>query len=317
MAEEFWPNCECKLYSKAAEKTKENWHTIQKSCRGMKRRDLEIKRLTLRYQRQKKAGNKSEMLVSLREIKRLKEMTLPDYIAEKGAAKLARVGANSGGRRSRRRTRRRTRRRRRRRTRRKRGRGTDKFGRNLGTKRKRDADIRRRRNPTVATIQAAYTANLRNRWGAAAAESRAKAKTKAFTKEMEGLGLTLKNLTFTRGRKSPKSSPKSSKRKSIKKKGGGRRRTRRRRRRGGMNIMPPPKAKAKPRAGWEAEAAAAALPRVPDHLLHGKAPARAANPALERLYMCAEGCANAARADGLDEALIERGLMFAAAEEED
>ena len=52
---------------------------------------------------------------------------------------------------------------------------------------------------------------------------------------MQGLGLGLEGLTFSRGQNSPKSSPKSSKRKSIKKRGG-RRRTRRRR--GGQ---PPPK----------------------------------------------------------------------------
>ena len=145
----------------------------------------------------------------------------------------------------RRRRRRRTRRRSRHRTRRKRGRGTDKFGRNLGTKKKRDADIRSRRirgfrNPRVAQLrrvtQTPYS------WAKPSAEDRALAKRAAETKrataeakraaaqanfesKMEELGLGLEGLTFARGRKSPKSL----KRKSIKKRGG-------RTRRGGMNL---------------------------------------------------------------------------------
>ena len=130
----------------------------------------------------------------------------------------------------------RKRRRRRRRTRRGRGKGTDKFGRQLGTRRKRDADIRARRRahpvqPPVQPLVHRRVAQLRTgfSWAKPSAEAR------KFKADMQGLGLGLAGLTFSRGQNSPKSSPKSSKRKSIKKKGG-RRRTRSRR--GGMN---PPK----------------------------------------------------------------------------
>ena len=123
MAEEYWPpnSCDCKTYSKSPQKTKQVWDRVKKLCRAKNRRDLEIQRLKLRAQQKIKAGKKPEALVILREMKRLKDMKLTDYIAEKESAKLARAGANSGGRR-----RRRTRRRRRGRTRRRRRRGSGK-----------------------------------------------------------------------------------------------------------------------------------------------------------------------------------------------
>ena len=237
-AEEYWPNCDCKTYSKSPQKTKKVWDRVKKLCRAKNRRDLEIQRLKLRAQQKIKAGKKPEALVILREMKRLKDMKLTDYIDEKESAKLARVGANSGGRR---------RRRRRRRTRRGRGKGTgtDKFGRQLGTRRKRDAAIRaRRRAHPVQPLVHRRVAQLRTgfSWAQPSAEAR------KFKADMQGLGLGLEGLTFSRGQNSPKSSPKSSKRKSIKKRGG-RRRTRRRR--GGMN--PPKVTVAKIEAGTEAE----------------------------------------------------------------
>ena len=124
MAEEYWPpnSCDCKTYSKSPQKTKQVWDRVKKLCRAKNRRDLEIQRLKLRAQQKIKAGKKPEALVILREMKRLKDMKLTDYIAEKESAKLARAGANSGGRRSRRRTRRRKRRRRRRKRRRRKSR---------------------------------------------------------------------------------------------------------------------------------------------------------------------------------------------------
>ena len=127
MAEEYWPpnSCDCKTYSKSPQKTKQVWDRVKKLCRAKNRRDLEIQRLKLRAQQKIKAGKKPEALVILREMKRLKDMKLTDYIAEKESAKLARAGANSGGRR-RRRTRRRRRGRTRRRRRRKRRRGSGK-----------------------------------------------------------------------------------------------------------------------------------------------------------------------------------------------
>jgi hypothetical protein len=112
---------------------------------------------------------------------------------------------------------RRRRRRRRRRTRRGGGRGTDKFGRQLGTKRKRDADIRRRRTfrpRRVREIEADREAGMQNMWAAAAAKARAR------SRKSRNLSGHMKRMTLKE-------------RGSIKKKGG-RRRTRRRR--GGMNA---------------------------------------------------------------------------------
>jgi len=254
MAEEYWPpnSCDCKTYSKSPQKTKQVWDRVKKLCRAKNRRDLEIQRLKLRAQQKIKAGKKPEALVILREMKRLKDMKLTDYIAEKESAKLAREagGANSGGRRSRRRTRRRKRRRRRRRRRRtRRGRGKVNAAKKerARQKRARSQKLRARRAKTAApapaagyppgqappwipSAAAAYAAgkirppppgapkqaglDVPGGWGAPAAEARAADLAAAFGDFQIGPG-------------SPGLS-KSMKRMSIKKKEGGRRRTRRR-----------------------------------------------------------------------------------------
>ena len=116
MAEEYWPNCDCKLYSKVprAEKTLNKWREIQNLCNrlrlGQRQRDLEIQSLRQQHQQKKAEGvGTVELLKIMRELKRISQMNIRNYVAEKGSVN------SGGGRRRRTRRKRRTRRRRRKR----------------------------------------------------------------------------------------------------------------------------------------------------------------------------------------------------------